>query len=539
MTHEASPVVKRAGRWFGIQRWMKFRLRTLFISMTLLCIALGWIVGPVRRQSQAVNQLREIGWRVRHHAPDGPNFWTCGNGWSEDSPDFVNEDTWRGKVESALRLRLPRDLFDGIECCSLDADSWQFSRFSRAAMQNGSNPWKVREEWLAKGEFGFEHLGDLQGLERIRLDDIPLKAKALQTLARLRSVKELSLTKCQLEGNDFSFLAALKNLERFSISDMPGDDKLIVTLSGLTKLKSLYLNSGHFTETGLAPLGKLPNLESLTIGEKVQDDSGLKFLPQLQPLQRLTLSMCKVGDEEIRHLATLGNLIDLDLHKTKVTDAGLQHLAGLKKLQHLDLSDTKHISGAGLYHLAGCRVLKTLDLSDSNVTTLSFPQLPALTYLNLKATRIENDALQALRALTALEHLELSETKIGDEGMLHLVGLPELYVIELNKTCITDQGLRTLSRIPNLTSLKLNETPITDEGMEYLESLPRLQQLSLERTQLTDNSLASLSKLVYAREPHGSNSPITISIHLEHTYITEESYSWLYKENEGGIYWRP
>ena len=64
--------------------------------------------------------------------------------------------------------------------------------------------------------------------------------------------------------------------------------------------------------------------------------------------------------------------------------------------------------------------------------------------------------------------------------------LPQLSSLDLRKTKITDLGVTHFQLLPSLTDLSIDETAITDSGLIELGKLPTLQSLSIRRTKITD-----------------------------------------------------
>jgi Leucine-rich repeat (LRR) protein len=79
--------------------------------------------------------------------------------------------------------------------------------------------------------------------------------------------------------------------------------------------------------------------------------------------------------------------------------------------------------------------------------------------------------------LSGLRSLNLKATKLNDLALESVVSLTELRSLNLNQTNITDAGVSALMCLPNLNSLQLVNSLITGEDMEWV--FPKLEVLDL------------------------------------------------------------
>ncbi len=113
----------------------------------------------------------------------------------------------------------------------------------------------------------------------------------------------------------------------------------------------------------------------------------------------------------------------------------------------------------------------------------------------LGTTRISDDQLGELRALSSLRHLELIQTRITDAGLARLRGHDGLRDLYLYQTRITDEGFEHLATIPRLEDLMLGPCGMTARGLIRLQSLKNLKTLKIYEIELTDPMLAAVGKL--------------------------------------------
>ncbi|MGI9241989.1 MAG: c-type cytochrome domain-containing protein [Verrucomicrobiales bacterium] len=88
--------------------------------------------------------------------------------------------------------------------------------------------------------------------------------------------------------------------------------------------------------------------------------------------------------------------------------------------------------------------------------------------LDLKRTKVTDDDLQVLTALTNLNQLHLQRTGITDAALSHLSGLTLLESLNLYSTEVSDAGLPDLRQLRSLKNLYLWSSKVTAEGAREL-----------------------------------------------------------------------
>ena len=122
-------------------------------------------------------------------------------------------------------------------------------------------------------------------------------------------------------------------------------------------------------------------------------------------------------------------------------------------------------------------------------------EMPCLTTLLLKGSRIQDDDLAQLDDLPQLKTLSLAGTSVTDAGIAYLRRLPNLTVLQLMDTKITDRALATIKRLGQLTDLSLTNTAVTDDCTADLREMTHLRSLHLKWTSVSDSGLANLKRL--------------------------------------------
>ena len=115
-----------------------------------------------------------------------------------------------------------------------------------------------------------------------------------------------------------------------------------------------------------------------------------------------------------------------------------------------------------------------------------------------KATAHEMEAAKALQALGAALQMNdqghvvfinlLNHPRCDDAAMESLKALPHLVGLDLRGTKITNQGLAVVGAVTSLEELYLGETAVGDSGLESLLALSRLKVLNLVSTKNPHNT---------------------------------------------------
>ena len=280
------------------------------------------------------------------------------------------------------------------------------------------------------------------------------------------------------------------------------DSDVDAWLGGLAKLPPfpvLVVWWSDLTDAGVAHVATLGHLEAVKLaGSGAVTDAGVQHLRHMTSLRLLDLGATHVTDGGLVNLQGLTNLESLSLYATPTSDRGLWSLRGLTRLESLHAG--AFMSASGLAHLRGARNLRRLDMNGSEHVESLEPlrAFPALEWLNLSLTSIDDASLPYLAELKQLEVLDLSHTAITDAGMPALEALTAMRRLDLSGLKVTDAALRHVRPLVRLEELRL--TGIGDEALMHLTHLPALRILDLTDTRVTAAGVPHLTKLRSLRE---------------------------------------
>jgi internalin A len=394
---------------------------------------------------------------------------------------------------------------------------------------------------------GLKSLNSLKNLRVLHVNCAPLEAGAIECLADLPDLRELSLAGSYSRNHHpvLSFdpqnrpdLGALRKLEKLEVLDLSFnniDDDDMLRFRAPPRLKELYLRSTKITGPGLASLSGMDELRHLDLcrnaiqGKYLENAAKLKRLESLELHRRLDEER-GFDDNDLAYLKEAVGLKHLGLSNTNVSDAGMEHLQNMTQLQSLRMLRTG-VAGPGLKFLEKANQLQELALCSDFLTDddlafiRRFSQLKILNLVGLgkespmKPGNITDKGIENLLALQQLEELiiigkphSMATVQVTGIGLNALGGLRQLKTLILSTGSITDADLVPLSRMRQLQNLSLRGCyKITNVGIAPIGALRNLKELDLVGTQLNEDGfeylkdLTSLEKLVLPVHSHFLN----------------------------------
>jgi Leucine-rich repeat (LRR) protein len=233
---------------------------------------------------------------------------------------------------------------------------------------------KIRGNSAMLADGGVGHFAALQTLESLDLDSDGITDQAMQTIVRLRQLRQLRLS--------FS-----------SVSDAG-----VGALSGLPRLVQLDLSAAKVTGSGFSKFISA-RLVELDLSQTQLDSAGAQAVARLDSLRKLDLTYVPVGDVALKHLASMPKVVELDLGQTKVGDRGAAYLAQMKALEDLSLAST-NVTDTGARKVSGVKRLRFLDLAGTRITDRGLASLGKATnllWINVEETRVTDKGVERLK----------------------------------------------------------------------------------------------------------------------------------------------
>jgi hypothetical protein len=243
---------------------------------------------------------------------------------------------------------------------------------------------------------GMEHLGALEGLYDLNIDDsrLAITAAGMKPLVSLPHLERLSV---DAKDDWMPHLAAMPRLRFLLIQDTPAGDEGFVALSRSRSIEAMWgRRCQNLRSRGFLALAEMPALRSLSVSCLNVDDSAIASLPSFPSLREL---------------------MPMD-----VPDTGYRHIGKCERLESLVLMYCRHTTDAATEHLAGLRHLSEYFNSYTAVTDRTPELLSTLESL-------ERVTLDACHALTS-------------EGVATLARLPRLRELRVSGRGITPEVTR-------------------------------------------------------------------------------------------------
>jgi Leucine-rich repeat (LRR) protein len=284
--------------------------------------------------------------------------------------------------------------------------------------------------WIRAANQTYPHLGDLQRLRTLGLEELQLKEYSwIGGLGDLQN----ALLSCP-DLADISFLNRCRRLEILSLSGSPIAEAS--SLASLSALRELTLDYTRVHDLG--PISSLPLTELSLFNFQGQSIDPLKSVSSLKTLW--------ISGEKVRDLSpiqSLGRLRRLGMYNFKMPD--LTPIAPLTKLDTLFLGGS---SIADLRAIAKFRQLTQLTISRVPIRTLAdFGEKPKLRRLGLDGNGCRD--FSWLSTVPTLEELTIEDNEV--ESYQPIAQLENLRVLRLSNAGIAVGDW--VKKLPKLTSL--------------------------------------------------------------------------------------
>lgn len=388
---------------------LRFSLRYFLIVFTIVAILFGGAAhfvfrekDKVRRHKFAIEKLQE----------SGIVFET----YSLAEPQIEGENAWRRLV----RLNIDQDAYPRVGRVALD--------------------FTPRAEMRITLSEAIKHLGDVQCVTELSLEDIRLTKQAVKGLARLPDLVSLDLSLDSIDADAAQALRDLRSLEKLQIGGRVSridyqehgriSDKALTAIATLPRLKELSLLGTGFSEDGLSSIGKIRTLEILELRQVQVSPIWLEALRNAKRLRWLKL---RSGDFQPGGSAALGKLASLttlEIDGAKNLPEDLFHdIAQLSNLEEFALSGEPLSNSDQIRQLLACKRLSLLNLSQTTITKedlLAFGDLKWLVDFTFVGDLPKGSIQQFLQKKSPRWAKQLSKPN-SREGMFFSMQDDELY----------------------------------------------------------------------------------------------------------------
>lgn len=214
------------------RRWLQFGTRTLLLTTMFLSVSLGFYMQRVRRQKEAVQEIRDLGGWVYYDYQE-----------RKRSGSSYFEPTAEPTLPRSVLDWFGEDFFFDVAACSYANAGNAHARLDAESLQP---------------------LREFPELQELYLRDGQATDEALEFIGTLKSLKILYLWDSpDVTDAGIAHLAGLSRLEKFAVTNSQIGDEALKTLGRLPKMSTLMLRFNHFSNRGLVHLQDSRNLRQL------------------------------------------------------------------------------------------------------------------------------------------------------------------------------------------------------------------------------------------------------------------------------------
>lgn len=215
------------------------------------------------------------------------------------------------------------------------------------------------------GKLSLDNPIDISLLHRLGdLTDLQLEDPADDSLEHLRAVPNLShlnINGPRLTRRGIACLLYCPNLRTLSLRNVPLGNSELKTIAQLRGLKQLWLSKPLINDAGLEHLVDLP-LVTLQLDNANVSANGISSLKKLKHLEQLHILYSPVQDRAAIEISDMQQLRGLSLVDADLTEACLDCLPRLTSLETLNLSQNRAISAEAFTKLSrkmpNCKVYR-------------------------------------------------------------------------------------------------------------------------------------------------------------------------------------
>ncbi len=340
---------------FNRKRSFRFRLSSLLVAITLLCILLAMLAQPiaeVQRERRTIAQLEELGATFSQRGSVVRDSPIAGFLVGYLSVEYYFENlydvSFRGSSITDGDLTLLPEL---PYLFHLDLSGTKVTDAGLDVVSRCANLHELDVSNTQVTDVGIDKLKSLKSLVYLKSSGTAVTYPALTELdnrfPRTNCAEQRAIDEVQAFGGQAPSSQRFLEIEEFmGLSGRIGSE----LLDGLVILgmnRSLQL--GH---SDISHLAHLKSLRELSIHRITIEPGSFADVPMLPNLAHLKIYSTNIGDVDLQNLARQSQVREFTIHScSQVTDAGMAELARLHNLKKLDVSACQNVTAKSMDYL--------------------------------------------------------------------------------------------------------------------------------------------------------------------------------------------
>jgi hypothetical protein len=209
-------------------------------------------------------------------------------------------------VPKEINLRMSDVTDDGIkhiENLPIEFIDLSYTNISDKALESVSHMPKLSGIYLtgcAVTADGIKYLTNMNTLRFLDVSTIPASVELVRTAAQIPGVNRLYfINSPNINATNLKELEAAKSLEALALRRVPLKSDEVTQISKLKGVKTLLLSFCELTDDSVKPLVNLPKLEILDVSGNQIGDKAMQVLSKFKSLKELYIAHCQISPEAI------------------------------------------------------------------------------------------------------------------------------------------------------------------------------------------------------------------------------------------------
>ncbi|KAK7339919.1 hypothetical protein VNO77_20606 [Canavalia gladiata] len=333
---------------------------------------------------------------------------------------------------------------------------------------------------------------NFKGIRQLYMDGVSVTAQGKEwcnALLHLQSLRELSMSNCDLSGPLDLSLISLKNLSLIRLNQNHLSSPIPEAFANFSNLTTLGLS--YCGLTGIFPqrIFQLATLSEVDISFNHNLNGSFPEFPLHGSLRTLIVSNTRFSGAIPASISNLKQLSKLDLSNCDFNRTLPSSMSTLRELTYLQLSVNNFIGSIPSLNMS--KNLIYLDLSynylTGSIASVHLEDLRELVQIDLQDNVLNGSIPSSLPALPLLQSIRLSNNNF--QGQLHEfsnITSSKLEILDLSSNTLEGPIPTSISRLRSLSVLKLASNKLNGTiKLDVIQKLENLTTLDLSHNNLS------------------------------------------------------